>query len=70
MTNASTLPVTWRKSSHSDSNRAECLEIGEGMAPLVPIRDSKNPTGPALIFPAAAFGSFVLAVQQAELGPA
>ncbi|MFJ2739542.1 DUF397 domain-containing protein [Streptomyces sp. NPDC087440] len=67
---AGVLPVTWRKSSHSGANGGECLEIGEGVAPLVPIRDSKNPDGPALIFPAAAFANFISAVQQGELGQA
>ncbi|MFJ2739540.1 DUF397 domain-containing protein [Streptomyces sp. NPDC087440] len=64
------LPITWRKSSYSSANGGECLEIGEGIAHLVPVRDSKNPDGPALIFPAAAFTTFISAVQQDELGHA
>jgi hypothetical protein len=30
------------------------------------VRDSKNPTGPALTVPAAAFASFVTAVKSGE----
>ncbi|MFJ2739541.1 DUF397 domain-containing protein [Streptomyces sp. NPDC087440] len=64
------LPLTWRKSTYSSANGGECLEIGEGVAHLVPVRDSKNPDGPALIFPAAAFTTFISAVQHDVLGKA
>ncbi|MFE4518764.1 DUF397 domain-containing protein [Kitasatospora sp. NPDC056783] len=33
---------------------------------VVPVRDSKDPSGPALVFPAAAWGSFISAVRGAE----
>ncbi|MFE4974383.1 DUF397 domain-containing protein [Kitasatospora sp. NPDC056651] len=32
----------------------------------VPVRDSKDPSGPALVFPASAWGSFISAVRGAE----
>ncbi|CAM5285877.1 hypothetical protein GCM10010329_19650 [Streptomyces spiroverticillatus] len=70
MNSAQRYPASaWRKSSYSGGNQGECLEVADGYA-LVPVRDSKNPDGPALVFPPAAFARFVTAVQQGELGPA
>jgi len=66
--NASTLPdVTWRPSSYSNSE-GNCIEIAEGVGAdgMVPIRDSKNPTGPALSFSPVAFAVFVTAVKGGE----
>ncbi|KPI04363.1 protein of unknown function DUF397 [Actinobacteria bacterium OK074] len=61
---ASELPVAWRKSSYSSPNGGDCLEIGEGIATIVPVRDSKAATGPAVLFTSAAWTSFVAAVKQ------
>lgn len=49
----------WRKSSYSNSNGGECIEIAEDFPGLVPVRDSKNPHGPALLIPATAWTTFV-----------
>ncbi|MFD5467846.1 DUF397 domain-containing protein [Kitasatospora sp. NPDC127059] len=35
---------------------------------VVPVRDSKDPRGPALAFPAEAWSSFVAAVRSGEFG--
>ncbi|MEV7088699.1 DUF397 domain-containing protein [Streptomyces sp. NPDC093085] len=66
MTSASKLPVRWRKSSYSGPNEGTCLEIGEGIPGIVPVRDSKNPHGPALGFPAHSFTAFVAGVKSGE----
>ncbi|MFJ3747750.1 DUF397 domain-containing protein [Streptomyces albidoflavus] len=55
---ASTLPVTWWKSSRSDSG-AQCVECGILSPTTVAVRDSKHPQGPALLFSAAALSAFV-----------
>ncbi|MFI2188417.1 MULTISPECIES: DUF397 domain-containing protein [Streptomyces] len=55
--------ANWRKSSYSNSNGGECIEIADNLPALVPVRDSKNPQGPALVFSATAWGSFVAAVK-------
>lgn len=34
----------------------------------VPVRDSKDPEGPALVFPADAWSAFVAGVQAGEFG--
>ncbi|MFJ2818066.1 DUF397 domain-containing protein [Streptomyces sp. NPDC087294] len=65
MTSASTSPVRWRKSSYS-TNGGDCVEMGEGLSRTVPVRDSKDPHGPALMFRPSAWGSFVAAAQCGE----
>ncbi|MFF9397634.1 MULTISPECIES: DUF397 domain-containing protein [unclassified Streptomyces] len=49
----------WRRSSHSNTNGGECVEISDDFPGVVPVRDSKNPAGPALVVQAAAWGAFV-----------
>ncbi|WP_327691169.1 DUF397 domain-containing protein [Streptomyces sp. NBC_00461] len=62
--------AAWRKSSYSNSDGGACLEVADNLsAPcaLVPVRDSKNPHGPALVLSATAWGAFVAAVRRDEL---
>ncbi|MEV8001579.1 DUF397 domain-containing protein [Streptomyces parvus] len=33
--------------------------MADGFPGVVPVRDSKNPTGPALVVPAAAWSAFI-----------
>ncbi|MFJ6617213.1 DUF397 domain-containing protein [Kitasatospora sp. NPDC091335] len=62
------MTAVWFKSSYS-SNGGECVEVSfSGLTGTVPVRDSKDPEGPALIFPAAAWASFVAAVSSGEFG--
>ncbi|SFF49536.1 protein of unknown function [Actinacidiphila alni] len=57
-------PVTaWRKSSYSGSNGGNCVEVGDGIPGVIPVRDSKDPQGPALAFSADAWTAFVAAVK-------
>ncbi|GAA1169312.1 hypothetical protein GCM10009654_28180 [Streptomyces hebeiensis] len=57
------IPVhAWRKSSYSGSNGGECLEVADGIAGVVPVRDSKTPERSHLTFRPSAFASFVQAV--------
>lgn len=63
MISASELSVTWRKSSYSSPNGGECLEVGDGITRIVPVRDSKAPHGPAVLFASAAWASFVTGVK-------
>ncbi|MGW7637577.1 DUF397 domain-containing protein [Streptomyces decoyicus] len=60
---------TWVKSSYSDANGGECLEFSRALTQphgLVPVRDSKNPDGPALVFPAGGWSAFVSAVKDGQ----
>jgi hypothetical protein len=51
--------VTWRKSSYSGGDGGNCLELAAGHPTLVPVRDSKNPTGPKLAFRPTAWTAFI-----------
>lgn len=57
--------ASWRKSSYTASN-GNCVEIAEGYAGVMPVRDSKNPEGPALVFGIDAWGSFVQGVKAGD----
>ncbi|MEV7672894.1 DUF397 domain-containing protein [Streptomyces sp. NPDC007872] len=60
--------VAWRKSSYSNPDGGACVEVSDDFAPLVvPVRDSKTPHGPALVFPAGGWASFVAAVKGGRL---
>ncbi|MEE4585263.1 MULTISPECIES: DUF397 domain-containing protein [Streptomyces violaceusniger group] len=56
-------PLRWRKSSYSDNGGGGCVEVSDGYPFGVPVRDSKNPNGPALVFPAPSWSSFISAVK-------
>jgi hypothetical protein len=53
--------AAWRKSTRS-GNGGACVEIA-GTGPAVAVRDSKNPSGPHLDFPAPEWQRFVTTLQ-------
>ncbi|MFJ8475559.1 DUF397 domain-containing protein [Kitasatospora sp. NPDC094011] len=57
----------WFKSSYSN-NGGSCVEVAPDFPGLAPVRDSKDPHGPALVFPSEAWKSFVAAVRGGEFG--
>ncbi|NYI06904.1 DUF397 domain-containing protein [Allostreptomyces psammosilenae] len=59
----------WRKSSYSNGGGGECIEAATNFPGVVPVRDSKDPEGPALVFHASAFAAFVGAVKAGRLHP-
>ena len=59
--------AVWRKSSYSNGDGGACIEVADGLPGLVPVRDSKESDGPALVFPADSWASFVSAVRLGEL---
>ncbi|MBV6697611.1 DUF397 domain-containing protein [Kitasatospora aureofaciens] len=63
MTRNELAATAWRKSSYSGGN---CIEVAPGFPGVVPVRDSKDPSGPALVFPAPAWEAFVAAVREGD----
>ncbi|MDH6113249.1 hypothetical protein P3T36_001866 [Kitasatospora sp. MAP12-15] len=60
----------WVKSSYSQSGGA-CIEWAPskiGRLGAVPVRDSKDPSGPALAFPTSAFAAFIAGVKAGDFG--
>ena len=60
--------VTWRRSSYSNSDGGQCVEVSDDFVTAVPVRDSKVPHGPVLVFPAVGWGAFVVAIRGGQLG--
>ncbi|MEV6113691.1 DUF397 domain-containing protein [Streptomyces sp. NPDC052109] len=53
--------LTWFKSSYSDNEGGNCLEVA--FATRVRIRDSKDPAGPEIHLPTPAWSAFVSALR-------
>ncbi|MEV6684392.1 DUF397 domain-containing protein [Streptomyces sp. NPDC051130] len=65
--NASASGLTWTKSSYSDGGN-NCIEVAAGqIAGAMPVRDSKIPAGPAVVFSDSIWGAFVDAVKGGQL---
>ncbi|MFJ5675301.1 DUF397 domain-containing protein [Streptomyces sp. NPDC093097] len=58
----------WKKSSYSGGSESQCVEVAEisGTHSGIAIRDSKDPQGPALVFSAGGWSTFISAVRCAE----
>jgi hypothetical protein len=54
----------WRKSSASMSN-GQCAEVGQGGA-VVGVRDSRDPDGAVLAFPAQTWAAFLVRLRSAK----
>ncbi|MFE3500923.1 DUF397 domain-containing protein [Kitasatospora sp. NPDC059160] len=57
--------AVWRKSRFS-GNQGNCIEVADGFAGVMPVRDSKDPEGPSLVFSAGAWSAFVAGVKAGE----
>ncbi|WP_079053578.1 DUF397 domain-containing protein [Streptomyces phaeochromogenes] len=52
--------TSWRKSTYSGGSSGSCLEVHDSALPArIPVRDSKNPAGPAITFSTPAWTAFV-----------
>ncbi|MFJ9950018.1 DUF397 domain-containing protein [Kitasatospora sp. NPDC091207] len=59
--------ASWFKSPYSN-NGGNCVEVSASFPGAVPVRDSKDPEGPALVFPADAWQSFLAGVRKGDFG--
>jgi hypothetical protein len=56
----------WRKSTYSGASNGNCVEVADGFPGVMPVRDSKDPHGPALLFAATAWSSFVAGIKAGD----
>ncbi|MGW4463948.1 DUF397 domain-containing protein [Micromonospora sp. NPDC004704] len=49
----------WRKSTRSDNGGSTCVEVAKNLPGVVGVRDSMDPTGPALTFVPDVWRAFV-----------
>lgn len=60
---AAQVPATeWRKSRFSNPS-GNCVEVARLPQQCVAVRDSRDPSGPALVFTASAWAAFLRAVR-------
>lgn len=58
----------WFKSAHSDQEGGNCIEVAYNLDAVVPVRDSKSPDAPGLVFPRDAWAAFVRAAAAGAFG--
>jgi len=51
--------AAWHRSSYSNQEGGNCVEVADGFTGVVPVRDSKAPHGPALTFEAGSWAAFI-----------
>ncbi|GLV73265.1 DUF397 domain-containing protein [Streptomyces hygroscopicus] len=59
--------IRWRKSSYSNADGGNCVEVADGFPGAVPVRDSKNTDGPVLVLPVLTWARFVNSVKDGLL---
>ncbi|MEU7768380.1 DUF397 domain-containing protein [Nocardia sp. NPDC049190] len=57
--------AVWRKSTRSSATK-DCIEVAFLGVGMVGVRDSKNPTGPALVFTPSEWEAFTAGVVDGE----
>jgi hypothetical protein len=55
----------WRKSTRSGST-GNCVEVADNLQGVVAVRDSKDPTGPTLVFTLAEWEAFIGGAKDGE----
>ena len=55
--------AVWHKSTRSNGNGGNCVEVAHNLPGIVAVRDSKNPHGPVLIVNRDDWASFITHVR-------
>ncbi len=58
----------WRKSAYSGGTGGNCVEVARNLPGIIAVRDSKDPHGSVLLFPADAWQSFTAGVKTGKSG--
>lgn len=58
--------VVWRKASYSNTQGGNCVEVADLADGGRAVRDSKNPSGPSLIFTASEWAAFIAGAKDGE----
>ncbi|MEV4103698.1 DUF397 domain-containing protein [Nonomuraea sp. NPDC049649] len=66
MTDFSEQHIAWRKSSYS-TDGGNCVEVAPLANGRIAMRDSKDPSGPMLVFDSEAFSKFTAAIKDGSL---
>ncbi|MDQ2877244.1 MAG: DUF397 domain-containing protein [Actinomycetota bacterium] len=56
----------WRKSTRSNGNGGNCVEVAANLPGVIAVRDSKDPQGPALTFTPDEWAAFTAGVAVGE----
>ncbi|MGW4572599.1 DUF397 domain-containing protein [Streptomyces tendae] len=56
----------WTKSSYSNGEGGDCLEVAQDFPGVIPVRDSKVAGGPVIVVGSAAWTEFVRTVVQSR----
>ncbi|GAA3817493.1 DUF397 domain-containing protein [Sphaerisporangium flaviroseum] len=60
--------AAWVKSSYSGSSGGDCVEIAHLPGERIGVRDSKDPTGPTLVFSAGEWTDFSQGMKDGRFG--
>jgi hypothetical protein len=58
--------AVWKKSARSGNSGGNCVEVASNLPGAVAVRDSKNPTGPALVFAPGQWDAFLSDVKSGQ----
>jgi hypothetical protein len=56
----------WRKASYSSGQGGACVEVARNLPGVVAVRDSKDPSGPALTFTTDEWRDFIAGASAGE----